>query len=368
MTEARTIGRTPLWVQIVVCLALIAIAAVVWTERDAIGQALGLNAAENERVRRNRNAPVIVATTTSARDDLALEVVGTGRALRSVTLRAETAGLVAEAPILERTAFKQGEPLLSLESRKEALAVSTARTRLADAERTRKRFTRLRRSGSVAGARVDDAATAVRLAKLELDQARAAFADRQVNAPFDGVVGLTDVEIGSWIDSGDAIATFDDRREIIVEFDLPEALLSRIQPGMAVTATTPAVPNQRLAGTVKTLDSRIDAASRSVKVRVAFPNTDDTLRPGASFRVRLELPGGTYVKAPELALQFASRSLYVWRVREGKVERAEVRLVRRLDGAALIEGDVAAGDIVVVEGTQRLSPGKAVRVMKAPDA
>lgn len=362
-------ARTALWKQLVFCCVLLALAGFAWKERAAIARALGIGESSIaiERKKRDRRAPVIVATTAEAKDDLSLDVVGTGRAKRSVVLRSEVAGLIATAPILERAVFKKGEELLTLDSRKEGLAISLARTRLADAERSRKRISSLRSRGAVAAMRVDETETAARLAKIELDQAREQYGDRRIVAPFDGVVGLTDVEIGAWIDSNDEIAIFDDRSEIFVEFDLPEALMPRVSVGMIVAATTPSAPGRAFEGNVQAIDSRVDAGTRSIKVRVAIPNQDDVLRPGASFSVRLDLAGKSYVKAPELALQFSRSSLFVWRVRDGKVERAAVRLVRRLDGAALIEGDVQPGDQVVVEGAQRLTPGKSVRLMQRAD-
>ena len=136
-----------------------------------------------------------------------------------------------------------------------------------------------------------------------------------------------------------------------------------MRPGQAVTATSPSAPGASLEGSVSTIDSRISAASRTVKVQVRIPNPDDRLRPGASFTVRLDLSGDTYARVPELAVQFSRGSLNVWRVTDGKAERVEVTLVRRQDGAVLVDGPLAEGDMVVIEGTQRLNPGKAVNVV-----
>ncbi len=360
-------GRLSLWKQLALCAALIALAGLGWQNREPIARALGLadaSAAGEKGAKPDRGVPVIVATVMSARDDLSVEVVGTGRARRSVTLRTEAAGRVARVPLLSGARFSRGDVLLALESKQAELAVSLARTRLADAERSLERFTRLQSSGNLAAARLDEAETAARLARLELERALEQLADRRIRAPFDGVAGLSDIEVGAWIDSDVAVATFDDRSEIIVEFDLPEVLLSRVETGLAVTATTPAAPGRKLDGTIVAIDSRVDAASRSIKVRIAIPNPDDRLRPGASFAVRLDLPGGTYMKVPELALQFSRSSLFVWRVVDGRVEQAPVRLIRRLDGAALVAGALADGDRLVIEGSQRLVPGRAVRVMQ----
>jgi len=198
---------------------------------------------------------------------------------------------------------------------------------------------------------------------LELAQARQRLTTRSIRAPFDGVAGLTEVEVGAWVDTGIAIARYDDRSAIVVEFDLPEALLERVSLGMPLAVTTPSAARQSFTGMVAAVDNRVDAVSRSIRVRAEVPNPDDQLRPGASYIVRLNFPGKTYARTPELAVQYSRSSLHVWRVADDKVERVPVRLVRRLDGAVLVDGDLAAGDLVVIEGTQRLRPGVAVQVL-----
>jgi len=280
-----------------------------------------------------------------------------------VTLRAETSGKVAEMALAPGRRFRAGDVVVRLENTAQRLAVKLAETRLAEAERVLARYERLEGTGVAGSATLDERATAAELARIEVEQAREELADRTLRAPFDGVSGLPGLESGDRVESGDAIASFDDRSVLLVEFELPESLLARIEPGMAVSTTTPAVPDRRFAGAVSAIDSRIDPATRTARVRVAVPNEADLLRPGASFTVRLELPGARYPLVPELAVQFSRGALHVWRVRRGRAERVEVELVRRRAGEVLVDGPLAEGERVVVEGTQRLAPGKAVEVI-----
>lgn len=156
---------------------------------------------------------------------------------------------------------------------------------------------------------------------------------RVLRAPFDGVAAIGDLDEGASIDTDTEIARFDDSSVILVEFDLPEALIARIGPGTIVTATTPAAPGERFAGRVVAIDMRIASSSRTVRMRIAFANDDGRLWPGASFIVRPELPGESYPVVPELAVIFSRGSLLVWRAVDGKAEQVRVRMVRRRDGA-----------------------------------
>jgi RND family efflux transporter MFP subunit len=204
------------------------------------------------------------------------------------------------------------------------------------------------------------------VAEIELERAREDLDNRVLRAPFDGITGLAEVEIGDRIASGDEIGSLDDRSRILVEFDLPEAILGRVSIGLAVTATTPSVEGRSFDGQISAIDSRVEADSRTARVRASIDNTADLLRPGASFALELDLPGASFPAVPELALQFSEGALHVWRVAEGKAERVAVRLVRRRAGMVIVDAPLEEGDPIVVEGTQRLRNGAAVNVLNAP--
>lgn len=355
----------PIWRQLLLAGLILGLAYGGWTYRD---QALRLVGAEAETgpgaSRRARRAdPVIVAPVRLVPDDVSIAVVGTGLAKRSVTLRSEASGVILEMALAAGARFSQGDALMRLDERDAELALRLAETRLAEAERNRTRAENLTRRGAGSEAARDTAITAAELTRLERDRAERALEDRRLRAPFDGVSALPLVEVGDRVDENDAIADFDDRSAIYVEIALPEALLSRVAPGMTVAAETPALPGRALQGRVAKIDSRVDAASRTAALRAEIPNDDDLLRPGASFTVSMELPGASYPAAPELAIQFARGALFVWRVQNGAAERVNVELVRRRDGLVLVAGDLAEGDMVVIEGAQRLSDGEKVEVL-----
>jgi multidrug efflux pump subunit AcrA (membrane-fusion protein) len=115
------------------------------------------------------------------------------------------------------------------------------------------------------------------------------------------------------------------------------------------------------------IDSRIDPTSRTVIVRANIPNKEDLLRPGLSFVVDFTILGKMYPTVHQLALQWRKGMSYVWRVRDERVEKVMVRSVKRLHSTILIEGDISKGDLVVVEGVQRLRPGRPVH-FSMPDS
>jgi RND family efflux transporter MFP subunit len=311
--------------------------------------------------------PVIVATAIEAQDIAAVEVIGSGLALRSVTLYPASSGEVVEVAFQAGQAVRTGQVLLRLEDRRQRLAVDMASARLDAARRLLARYERTGTTGAVAGSVLDQARNELRQAEIALAQAREALADRTVRAPFAGVVGLAEVQPGDRITTETVVTTLDDRSRIRVAFSVPEAYFGRLAVGHDLTVSNVAYPERRFEGQLSRIDSRVDPVTRQVRVEAVVRNVDDLLRPGMSFKVDLRFPGGRFISVPALALQWDREGSHVWAVRDQKAERVPVRMVRRLQTQVLLDGPLRQGEAVVVEGVQRLHDGRAVQVIGSDD-
>ena len=309
--------------------------------------------------------PVIVAPVTEANDGVALDLVGTGSARKSVTLFAPVAGEVAEVVFKPGRAVRAGEVMLRLVDRRERLAVDLAAAKLEAARVVHTRYDATRGTGAVPDSVSDDAKAALRSAEIEWAQAREALSERVVRAPFAGMPGLAAVERGERIGTDTALTTLDDRAEVHLDLQIPEAYLARVVVGQPIEASNPAHPGRRFEGRVIQIDSRVDAVTRQVRVRAALPNRDDVLRSGMSFEARLALPGERRLSVPELALQWGREGSYVWAVRGGKAVQVPARAVQRQSERVLVEGGLTAQDTVVIEGVQRMREGRLVSVVSA---
>ncbi|MEQ8441463.1 MAG: efflux RND transporter periplasmic adaptor subunit [Alphaproteobacteria bacterium] len=306
-----------------------------------------------------RGAAVVIVPVAFAPEQVRLEAVGTARAVRSALLRPEAAGEVTDIRFAADDYVEEGAVLLTLRQETERLDVELARVQLEDAERSFERLERLSASGTTTQVALDEARTALRTARLNLDRAQVALADRTLRAPFSGHIGLSEVEVGSRVDSSTEIATLDDRSLLLVRFDVPEALLNRLSTGLAVSIEN-WTGEQSSDGIVTDVDSRIDPNSRTFPVRAEIPNTDDRLRPGMSFRVTLDLFGDRRPAVPEIALQWGGDGPFVWTVRNGVAERVLVSILQRQADRVLIDAALEEGEHVVVEGLHRLRQGRPV--------
>lgn len=307
--------------------------------------------------------PVIVALSTNANDTVDLDMIGSGSARHSVVIFPAVAGEVAEVAFRSGQSVRAGQVLLRLVDRQQRLAADLAAAQVDSASALADRYEATRGSGAVPESVLDEARAVLLGAQIRLAQAQEAVADRVVHAAFAGIVGLAGVERGDRVTTDSALTTLDDRRVLLIDFEVPEPYLARVSRGHAISAVNPAYPDRSFAGKVSEIDSRIDPLSRNVRVRAVVNNTADLLRPGMSFAVRLSMPGKTFVSVPELALQWGREGSFVWAVREGKSVQVAVRPVRRAAGRVLLDGALTTGETVVVEGVQRLREGRSVRVV-----
>lgn len=300
---------------------------------------------------------VIVEPLQLDRARTRLEAVGTSRAMKSIELYPATSGEVVSVNFQPGQWVSKGDVLVELDQREEALAVSLVELQLRDAERLYDRYRRSGDSGAVLPTTIDAARTAVESSRIELERARVALDYRTIEAPFDGFVGITDVDSGDRINPDTLITTFDDRSSLLVTFDVPEALIGQLEVGNDVSVATWNGREPATVGRIVDIGSRIDPATRTFAARASVDNQSDRLRPGMSFRVSMSIEGTEYPAIAETAVQWGADGAYVWIVVDGRVERVPVSIVQRQQGVVLVDAGLDPGDLIVVEGIQRMRAG-----------
>lgn len=308
-------------------------------------------------------APVVVQEVRVASDAAVIDAVGTGVARAAVELFPEAAGRVTEILFSAGERVEAGDPLLRLDAEEEELAVELARVHIDDARQRLERYERAAPSGAVSTSEVDAARTQLSAARIELAQAELALRQRTLVAPFAGVTGIPEVDVGDRITETITIGTLDDRSALLVDFEVPEAFAYGVDQGGDLTLYAWARPGESFSGRVSSVGSRIDAVSRTLRVRATVPNEDDRLRPGMGFSIRLPLAGERFPSVPSIAVQWDRDGAFVWRVVDGAAERVFASVLKRSEGWVLLDAPLEAGDRVVVEGVQRLQPGRAVEIV-----
>ncbi len=303
---------------------------------------------------------VVIEPLSFSYEQNKLEAVGTAEAIKSITLFPAAADEVTEVNFVPGQKVYKGEVLLKLDDRRQRVAVTRAKLQLEDAERSLQRLIDSQSRGAVAQSELDLARTTRDLAKVTLDEAMADLEDRRIVAPFTGVVGLTDVEVGDRITTDTAVTSLDDRSQLFIKFRAPESSLKVLLNSPDVSLQPWGEREKKLPASIAQLDSRINETDRTLSAKAVLKNDKDMYRPGMSFRVNVSVNGERFAAIPEYALQWSATGAYVWTVVDGKAKRIEVEVRQRLRGTVLVSGELQENDQLITEGIQRLRNGQTV--------
>ena len=333
--------------------------------------------------------PLPVAAEPARKSDLNVRIValGTVTPVSTVTVRSRVDGQLQKIFFKEGQEVEAGAPLVEIDPRpfevqKQQMEAQLAKdnAQLVNARLDFERFTTLLAQDSVAKQQVDTQAALVRQyeASVKLDQAQIDTASLQlayahIIAPIAGRVGLRLVDLGNMIHASDAngIAVITQLRPITVVFSIPQdalpGVLKRFQSGepMVVEAFDRDGRTLLASGRLVTIDNQIDPTTGTVKLRAEFPNTDEMLFPNQFVNVQLiaaQIQGATVV--PTAAVQRGTAGTYVYLVTDKDGQKtASVRVVETgpsEHGVIDITKGLAPGDVVVVDGVDKLREGSAV--------
>jgi len=328
------------------------------------GQVWGDPAAAPQHAKRARSGrPVETAKAQLHKLETRIEAVGTSLARRSVNIVPLTTGRVRAIRFRAGDRVTAGQILAELDDEIERADLAQAEATLTQASLALQRARTLLKKHHVPEATVEDLTSKAATAAAAVDRAKRKLADRSIRAPFPGVVGIKRVDVGARVDDQTVIATLDDLAEIEIEFSVPEQFYSRVEVGQAAHATSVSFPGRRFTGKVALVDSRIDAASRSFKVRVAVPNPDFVLPAGMFMHIQLTLESRKGLTVPEEAIIPEAGASYVFVIDQGKAHRRKVVVGRRDVGLVEIREGLTLGQAVVVKGLAALREGTRVRVV-----
>ncbi|MFG6595902.1 efflux RND transporter periplasmic adaptor subunit [Sulfitobacter sp. 1A13368] len=308
--------------------------------------------------------PSLVVTAAVSEETLAdrITAIGDGRARRSVTLRSNAVGVITDLNLPAGQLIEAGTVVALLENEAEQIALKQAELQLENAQTEQDRVERLQNTGAVSEVRLRETELALQSAELALSQAQFDLSQRRILAPISGWVGITDIEEGDRVNAQDQLATITDRSEILIDFRVPERVVSKLSLGKEITVTPLGMRDLTLTGEVSAIDSVIDRASRTLLVQGRVPNEGDQLRAGMAFSVSLTFVGDPFLAIPPLAVQWSSDGPFVWTVREGKAHQVAVEIAQRNSNSVLVlSDDLTADDVVVTEGVQTLREGGEVR-------
>jgi len=309
---------------------------------------------------------VIVARVETREVTDPIEALGTLRANETAELTATITDTIAEVRFDDGERVEAGDVLVALTNREQLADLAAAEAEVREAERQFERVQELADQGQEARSLLDQRRRELETARARLAAVQARLSDRLITAPFDGVVGLRNVSVGSLLTPGTVVTTLIDDSVMKLDFPVPELFMARVRPGLTVRARTRAYPDREFTGEVASVSNLVDPVTRAFQVRARIPNPDRLLRPGMLMTVTLESAPRRALVIPEEGLTTTGRRHFVLEVEEhgdGLVaRRREVEIGSRRPGEVEVVDGVQAGSRIVVHGGFRLADGDPVRV------
>ena len=304
---------------------------------------------------------VVTAAATIQPLGIEIEAVGTARAKESVDVTSKASNTVAAIRFEEGDRVRKGAILVELDGAEARAALAEAEATLAESENQFKRSRDLYTQQALSVSQLDLIEATLKANRARVDMAKARLADTIIRASFDGRTGFRRVSVGSLVNPGTVITTLDDASLIKLDFTVAETYIHALERGLPVTAASAGLPGREFYGKVVNLDSRVDPVTRSIAVRAELPNKDGALRPGMFMTVRLQGEVAPALLAPEGAIVPEQGHTYVFVVENRVAVRREVKVGKRRPGEVEIVAGLQEHERVVIEGTQNLRDGLAVR-------
>jgi membrane fusion protein, multidrug efflux system len=297
-----------------------------------------------------------------------LSATGTLLAREWVVLQAERAGVVREIRFAEGQPAAAGEILVVMDDSELQAQQARAAAQLELATAIEERDRELFRTGAlISEADYQQTRANLGVAVAEKALVEAQLAKTRIRAPFDGIAGLRQVSVGSYLTPGAPICNFRDIDALRLDFSLPERYLDYVRMGQRVRFRI-AGRTETFEATITAIEPGIDVVTRSLQLRAMAPNEGRLLLPGSFAEVEVvleEIPEAILI--PPIALIPGLQRQTVFVHRDGQVEERQVQAgLRTADAVQIVEG-LRAGDELITTGILQLRHGMKVRVRLAAD-
>ncbi|MGZ5432071.1 MAG: efflux RND transporter periplasmic adaptor subunit [Thermoanaerobaculia bacterium] len=317
--------------------------------------------------------PEAVTTVIAKRESWATTVnaIGSVAAVNGVTVSADLPGIITAIAIDSGRAVSKGDVLVRLDTRQERAQLAAAEAQRELARLALERNRGLAASGVVAQSNLDQAQAEFTSAEARAGEIRATIERKTIRAPFSGVLGIRQVNLGQYVAGGAPIVSLQAIRPVYVNLTVPQHQLARLTRGTPIEVTSDALGSPEV-GKVAAIDAVIDEATRNARVQAIFDNRSGRLRPG--MYVEAHLGGGgtsSVVVVSASAISYAPFGDSVFVVEEmtgedGKsykgVRQQFVKLAgSRGDQVGVVSG-LKPGEEVVTSGAFKLRPGAAVTI------
>ncbi len=318
--------------------------------------------------------PEAVTTIVAKQEQWAssLTAIGTMAAVQGVTVSADLPGTVDRIAFESGKFVNKGDLLVQLDTRQERAQLTTIDSQREFANLNYDRMRGLLDQRVISRAEFDRAVTDQKQSEAQIGEVNATISRKTIRAPFSGVLGIRQVNLGQYLAPGDPIVLVQSLDPIYANFGVPQQDASQVRLGRTVRITAEELSGAGFEGRITAVDPRVDEQTRNLQVQATLRNRGGQLRPGMFVETEVLLgESRSVVTLPSSAINYAPYGDSVFVVTDLKGQNGQPyrgvrqQLVKvgaaRGDQIAILEG-INAGDEVVTSGVFKLRNGAAVQV------
>ncbi len=299
-----------------------------------------------------------------------LAAVGSLRAVRGVDVTTEVPGLVREIAFVSGQQVKAGQVLLRLNDDADVAALHSLQAAADLSQTVYKRDKAQYEIQAIAKAQLDADAADLKSKNAQVAQQAALVEKKTIRAPFAGSVGITTVNPGQYLNPGDAIVTLQAIDPIYADFYLPQQQLGQLAIGQSVVVDTTAFGGRTFGGTIKSINPKVDTATRNVQIEASVDNRERKLLPGMYANVKIDAGGEQrYLTLPQTAITYNPYGATVFLVKPAAQTNAQTNTQPNAqpDGQPNAQGKAlpTAQQVFVTPGPTR---GDQVAILKGVEA
>jgi len=311
--------------------------------------------------------PILVQTTKVVTADMpnSVNALGSLSAVQVVTVSSESDGRVSQVYFKNGQKVGKGMPILQLSNTQTQADYQTAVTTL-NLDRMKYQRSKLLLNQAISEQDLATLKAAVDQDETALKSKLALLNQKQITAPFTGVLGAFKVQLGDYVKAGDTIVNLVNTSQLHVDYQLSESVLPQLKQGQLVQITSSAYPKKIFYGTVSFISPTVNQDTRSVALQAVIPNDKNLLSPGMFVHVSHQI--SVSKNAPVVssdAVMADVKGYYVYKLIGDKVSKVYIETGDQVGDKTRVLKGVNVGDLVVIAGQQKLEDGSVVKKEEA---
>lgn len=347
-----------------------------------VGALVGFNAFRAQKIKEffasNKPPPVTISAVEAKSEVLPnlQRAVGSLAAVHQVNVTSDVSGRITDILFTAGSRVTKGTPLVQLFDQPDQGDLANYKAQATVARLALERAQQLAARQVGPQVTVDQAQAAFDQANAGIAKTEAIISQKLVRAPFDGVLGVRQVEVGQFLTAGTQIVSLTDLSTLFANFTVTEKDSGRLKVGQTARVSVDAYPGKQFDGKITTIEPQIATDTRNIRVQATINNPGDILKPGMFAEVTVVLPDKpAVVTVPETAVEYSLYGDSVFLIKEHKdddgktsltAEQTFVRTGERINGRAVIEKGLKPGERVAAVGQLKLQSGAAVEISKDP--